>query len=138
MKVLLAKRHAPHIVDEDIVYSSWKHEVSCAHPRKTPVAQKNLTNDDIAGSSAISNLADTVITVAHGKLSVLKNRAFGTLCDITVDYNKANRRIYSSEYGDKYIYEWDHDGIEVPEIRADKDPNYGIDYGTQEDSAVGF
>lgn len=112
--------------------------ICVAHPRKTMPSQKGLTNDDVSGASALTNLADTVIAVSRGKLSVLKNRAFGTLADVVVDYNKANRRIYSSEYGDKYVYSWDHDGIEVPEIRADQDPNYGIDYGTVEEGGAGF
>ena len=45
------------------------------HPRKT---KDRLSNDDVSGSASITRLADTVISVSHGTISVLKNRNEGT------------------------------------------------------------
>ena len=55
------------------------HVVCVAHPRKT-AAGSTFGNDDVSGSSAITNLADNVINVEKSPkgIRVTKNRDFGT------------------------------------------------------------
>lgn len=88
-----------------------------AHPRKTRMGEA-ITNDDVSGSSAITNLADTVISVEKPHLRITKNREFGTLDYIICEYNPINRRIYQASTGDKIVYGWSHEGIHVPEDQA--------------------
>lgn len=96
-----------------------------AHPRKTMAGQK-LTNDDVAGSAAISNLADTVIAVEKPNLRVMKNRNFGDLRLVECSYNPVNRRIYQTSIGDKIKYSWDRNGIKAPEVLATSLPEFKI------------
>lgn len=93
------------------------HVILVAHPRKTK-AGETFTNDDVSGSSAITNLADTVISVEKPHLRVTKNRNFGTTGFIPCDYNPANRRIFQQSLGDRIVYSWDHNGIKKPENPA--------------------
>lgn len=72
-----------------------------AHPRK---ADRRLTADDVGGSSDITNRADNVLKVervAEEKvekagcdmlLTVLKNREFGALPKVKLDFDPASRR----------------------------------------------
>lgn len=96
-----------------------------AHPRKTQAGQK-LTNDDVAGSAAISNLADTVIAVEKPNLRVMKNRNFGDLRTVYCSYNPVNRRIFQTNVGDRIVYHWDHKGITAPESLAENLPEFKI------------
>lgn len=95
------------------------HVILVAHPRKTK-AGENLTNDDISGSAAISNLADNVIVVEKPNLRVIKNRDFGVTGLIECSFSPANRRIYQTNVGDRMVYSWDHHDIEIPENQAIK------------------
>ena len=74
-----------------------------AHPRKT---RDNLENDDVSGSSDITNRVDVVLSYARnqddvcdGKLSVLKNRLTGRLTkkggEVQLFYSNKSKRITS-------------------------------------------
>lgn len=93
------------------------HVILIAHPRKTK-AGESLTSEDVSGSSAITNLADTVIAVEKPHLRITKNRNFGQTGYIRCDFDPANRRIFQENVGDKIVYGWDHTGIEFPEHPA--------------------
>jgi twinkle protein len=88
-----------------------------SHPRKTKQSEA-LTNDDVSGSSAITNLADTVISVEKPNLRLLKNREFGELDYIECSYDPASRRIFQTSTGDRTHYGWDHTGLTEPEVKA--------------------
>ena len=104
----------------------FKASVLCVcHTRKTQQGQK-ITNDDISGSSALSNLADTVISVEKPSLRIMKNRAFGTTGTIECCYNPANRRIYSKAGGDTVVFSWDHTGLKIPDDMAIEHPEFQI------------
>lgn len=109
------------------------HVIMVAHPRKEK-ADSTFTNDSISGSSAISNLADNVINVEKTPtkgIRVTKNRDFGVTGFINTCYDPANRRLFQHGLGDKIIYGWDHEGIELPENPAAKLEEFEIDDGTQ-------
>lgn len=87
-----------------------------AHPRKT---RENLTNDDVAGSASITRLADTVISVRHGCLNVLKDRNEGNVntkakfiyypdCKLCEDIRKKGQPTFG----------WNRDGVAKPETLA--------------------
>lgn len=99
-----------------------------AHPRKTKQGEA-ITNDDVSGSSAITNLADTVISVEKPNLRITKNREFGTCELIECNYSPVNRRIYQATSGDHYVYGWDHEGIEIPEDQALGRPEFAEQTG---------
>lgn len=87
-----------------------------AHPRKT---DKRLEADDVGGSSDITNRADNVLKVervAEDKveaagyamlLSVLKNREFGAMPRVKLDFDPASRRFSpsGSETGRRFSWE---------------------------------
>jgi twinkle protein len=108
-----------------------------AHPRKTKQGE-NFTNDDVSGSSAITNLADTVISVEKPHLRITKNREFGTCEYITCTYSPVNRRIYQSSIGDKATYGWDHTGIELPEDQAINHPEFAEQGGEKQQPIPGM
>lgn len=95
--------------------------ITIAHPRKTKQGE-TFQNDDISGSSAISNLADTVLNIERDEVGlnirVAKNRNFGTLGVVPCSFNKVNRRISERLFGDTMVYGWDHDGAEIPDVQA--------------------
>ena len=93
------------------------HVLLVAHPRKQKQGER-FTNDDVSGSSVVTNLADNVINVEKPNLRITKNREFG-ICDlIECSYNPANRRIFQTAVGDRVVYGWDHTGVAVPEVQA--------------------
>lgn len=104
------------------------HVLLVAHPRKTKPGEV-FSNDDISGSSAISNLADTVINVERPNLRITKNRNFGTLGFIECNFNPANRRIFQASYGDRTIYGWNHEDIAEPEVAANTLEEFKIQLG---------
>lgn len=79
-----------------------------AHPRKTEQG-KALVNDDVAGASEITNLADIVLTYSRisgdekyqSEIQVTKNRMNGRLAvgknAIKVSYSLKSKRIYSDD-----------------------------------------
>lgn len=108
------------------------HVILVAHPRKTAQGA-TLTNDDVSGSSAITNLADIVISVEKPNLRITKNREFG-ICDyIVCNYDPANRRIFEASKGDRTVYGWDHNGISIPENQACKREEFAIKEGMPAD-----
>lgn len=89
----------------------YKATVLCVcHPRKTK-KEETITNDDVAGSSVITNMADTVLCIERPNIRVLKNRDFGSTGLVICNYDPANHRIFEAKYGDNTRYEWDHVGI---------------------------
>ena len=106
------------------------HVILVSHPRKVKQGE-TIGNDDVSGSSAITNLADNVIVVEKPNLRIQKNRDFGTLALIECNYNPANRRIYQADYGDRIVYGWNHEGIHKPSDgkRADMMPDFAIQSG---------
>lgn len=101
-----------------------------AHPRKT---KENLTNDDISGSSDITNKADVVLAYNredsgdfNSALCVHKNRLFGTLAlsdaPIRLHYSAVTKRVFHDNavihYGWEYmpdaeepapVFDWQRD-----------------------------
>lgn len=108
------------------------HVIVIAHPRKT-AAGATFTSDDVSGSSAITNLADIVLNVEKSPkgIRVTKNRDFGITGFIPTCYDPANRRIFQLNTGDRVVYGWDHNGIEVPENAAESLEEFKIDDGDQ-------
>lgn len=86
-----------------------------AHPRKS---REDITNDDVSGSSDITNKADVVMSyqrvdgsdTCNGKLFITKNRLFGKYAvgdrAILLRYDDATKRIFA-EGGDSHHYSWE-------------------------------
>lgn len=91
-----------------------------AHPRKTGNAA--VEADDVGGSADITNRADNVLKIERtpedkmaqigcdSVLTVLKNRAFGALGRIRLDFNEASRRYYLAGEGDRRVFSWERMG----------------------------
>ena len=91
-----------------------------AHPRKT---RENIDNDDVSGSSDITNRVDVVLSysrntdkhnpddldTADSKLSILKNRLTGRLTrkgqEIELFFSQKSKRI-SSLASNQKVYSW--------------------------------
>lgn len=94
------------------------------HPRKEKEGTK-FSNDTVSGSSAITNLADTVLNIEKPNIRCTKNRHNGSLGIIECSYDPANRRIFETMAGDRTIYGWDHSGLQA--FTTD-DPEAAIHY----------
>lgn len=102
--------------------------VLVAHPRKT---NGDFTNDDVAGSSDITNRVDIVMSYKRddcdgdpgGKLMVTKNRLKGTLAvgDNTIKllYSPATKRIFSASSRPRR-YRWE-DNTDWADFHDDED-----------------
>ena len=100
--------------------TKYKVHVLCVcHPRKEKEGT-TFTNDSVSGSSVLTNLADTVLSIEKPNVRVTKNRSFGTTGLVLCDYDPANRRIFQKGFGDRIVYGWDHNGIQIPENQANK------------------
>lgn len=88
-----------------------------AHPKKSG---SGLDNDDVMGSSDITNLADVVLSYRRSaeadcdsRLAVLKNRMDGRLPpreqEIKLYYSRSTKRITSFETGQR-VYGWEKGG----------------------------
>ena len=87
-----------------------------AHPRKS---REDLTNDDVSGSSDITNKADVVMSyqrvdgseTCSGKLFVTKNRLFGKYATgdkaVLLQYDDATKRIFPDGGGNRH-YGWEN------------------------------
>lgn len=87
-----------------------------AHPRKT---NGRLAADDVGGSVDITNRADNVLRVervpeenleksgCNMLLSVLKNREFGAMPKIKLDFDPETRRFYPAGTGNGRAYSWE-------------------------------
>lgn len=88
-----------------------------AHPRKTGNA--TIENDDVGGSGDITNRADNVLKVERvpedriGQmgcstvLTVTKNREFGALGMVKLDFNECDRRFFPAGESDRKTYTWE-------------------------------
>jgi twinkle protein len=95
------------------------HVLICAHPRKS---NGSLSNDDISGSSDITNRVDNVFALeklsdeakaaagCDAILSILKNRGDGATGKIGLDFDPVSRRLYVPSEG-QLNYGWQN--IEV-------------------------
>lgn len=87
-----------------------------AHPRKT---QGSLENDDVGGSSSITNLADQVIMVARGKLVIKKDRKHGTVNkEVPLVYYSDCRQLRDMAEPKPHAYGWNREGLVLPEKPA--------------------
>ena len=104
--------------------------IMIAHPRKQSTADakdKDLDNDDIAGSSNITNLADIVASYSRAKptddydsiLQLTKNRKTGKLRkgkdSIHLLYSIKSKRVKEMRMPDKH-YGWEDEPIRVEDI----------------------
>lgn len=101
------------------------HVMLVAHPRKTP-ADKPLSNDDVAGNAAITNLADNVMSIEKPDIRVTKSRGRGRLTLISCCYAPDSRRIYAANDRDHYQFDWDRSGVKRPPRLASSLPEFGI------------
>lgn len=113
------------------------HVILVAHPRKTKPGE-NIGNDDVAGSSAMTNLADNVISIEKPHIRVIKNRDFGVTPYIECGYCPTNRRIYQLNLGDKKVYGWEHEGIKEPEDKAEKYDSFLTENDLQNSKLYGY
>lgn len=88
-----------------------------AHPRKTLGA--SLGNDDVGGSAAITNLADQVIMVSRGKLTITKDRVNG-VCnrEVPLVYYTDCRQLRDTQEPEPYRYGWNREGLMPPDPLA--------------------
>lgn len=94
-----------------------------AHPRKT---DKRLEADDVGGSSDITNRADNVLKVErvvdekveekgfNTLLTVMKNREFGALPSVKLDFDPTSRRFFPSGSGNGREFSWEQAGRAGP------------------------
>ena len=106
------------------------HVICVAHPRKMAIGS-TFSNDDVSGSSAITNLADNVLNVEKTPkgIRVTKNRDFGITGFINTVYDPANRRLYQARTMDHLVFGWNHEGIELPEHSVEELEEFKIDEG---------
>lgn len=101
------------------------HVLLVSHPRKSKPGEL-FTNDSVAGSANITNVADNVINIEKPNIRVTKNREFGTTEYIECSYDPANRRIFQANIGDRVVYGWDHTNLNLPLNRVDEYPEFNI------------
>lgn len=106
------------------------HVIVCAHPRKES-PNSTFTADSVSGSSAITDLADSVFALERPSIRVVKNRTYGTTGFVPCDYDPVNHRIYQKGLGDRIVYSWDHTGIVEPEDQAITLPEFQIQPGEE-------
>lgn len=99
------------------------HVVLCAHPRKSENnVNKDLTNDDVAGSSQITDYADNVISVRRitdedkqsdeslesvdTAIAISKNRLFGKLAKVQYIFNQTCKRFIEKDRQNEKIKEY--------------------------------
>lgn len=95
------------------------------HARKTKSGER-LQQSDVSGASATANLADIVITVEPGTLTVVKNRDTGILSTVEFCYCPDSRRIYQADAGDKLALSWDKTGIQMADPKANSIQDYAV------------
>lgn len=99
------------------------HVMIVAHPRKVK-AGLHLEGQDVAGNSAINNLADVTISMERPNIKIIKNRATGWLGTIECVYCPDSRRIYQASAGDLNRFSWSKEGVALPPQRADSLPEF--------------
>lgn len=111
------------------------HVILVAHPRKV-AANQAFGNDDVAGSAAITNLADVVMSIEKPNIRVTKNREFGDTDLIQCCFDPATRKIYELDNGVPMItkpYQWDHTGMKKPAICVSDNKYFDFSYGKGEE-----
>ena len=108
------------------------HVLVVCHPRKRQPG-KEFSNDDVSGSSVLTNLADNVFSIEKPNIRVTKCRDFGETGLILCDYDPVNRRIYQKNLGDRVVYGWDHSNLLEPEDKAVDLPEYQVQPGGQDE-----
>jgi len=108
------------------------HVILISHPRKMGRTNQEFTNDDVAGSSNITNIADSVICIADGNISITKNREFGEKGKVYCSYDPANKRIFQSSTGNKFKYGWDHSNLPEPGNEVENYKEFNIIAGQDE------
>lgn len=88
-----------------------------AHPRKTGKAA--IETDDVGGSGDLTNRADNVLKIERVPedklpqvgcatvLTVMKNREFGALGAVKLDFNPCDRRFFRAGGDDRKRYSWE-------------------------------
>lgn len=61
---------------------------------------------------------DIVCSCGNIRIKRTKNRDFGEIGLIECDFDPTNRRIFQKGIGDRTVYSWDHNGIQLPEYPA--------------------
>lgn len=97
-----------------------------------------MTNDDVAGASALTNLADNVLSIEKPNIRLLKNRDFGITGTVVCAYDPSNHRIYEKARGDVVRYEWDHVGVPEAQNPAHGSPGFEITDGGAKMSSLPF
>lgn len=108
------------------------HVILISHPRKRGKSNQEFTNDDVAGSSNITNVADSVMNIADTNISITKNREFGDTTKIYCSYDPANRRIFQTNAGENTVYGWDHSNLNLMLNEVDNYPEFNIKVGADE------
>ena len=108
------------------------HVVLISHPRKRNKGNQEFTNDDVAGSANITNVADSVMNIANTNISITKNREFGDTGKIYCSYDPANRRIFQTSVGENIVYGWDHSNLNLPLNEVESYPEFRIQVGEDE------
>lgn len=89
-----------------------------SHPRKS---KDNITTDDVSGSASITRLADTVLTVGHGEVKVLKNRNDGvTNVSARFTYYPDSRLCVDERDKEAMSCPWNREGVPVPSRLANE------------------
>ena len=98
-----------------------------AHPKKNQTGKYNFSNDDVAGSSNITNLVDVVLrydeptrkedeaSIHYNRtLQVFKNRLTGRLCidGIGLYYQESSRRISENKLDFNWLLGWEKSEFE--------------------------
>ena len=91
-----------------------------AHPRKAGEGQ--LIADDVGGTGDITNRADNVFSITRimeedagfdAGLTILKNRYYGTMAKIKLDFDRTCNRFYEDGTSSNWKYSWDNDAVEI-------------------------
>ena len=107
------------------------HVLIVAHARKVKTGEL-ITKNDVAGASAIINLADGAIVSERPDIRIIKNRRLGYQKRIACCYCGDSRRIYQADAGDLNKFSWDKTGLTPPKVLANSLPEYGIQLGQSE------
>lgn len=70
------------------------------------------------------------MSIEKPNIRITKNREFGSTPYIECDYDPSNRRIFEHAFGDHTIYDWNHEGISIPENQACESSSFEIQLGT--------
>ena len=73
----------------------------------------------MGGSAALTNLADQVIMVGRGKITIKKDRKYGTVNkEVPLVYYTDCRQLRDMQTPKPYQYGWNREGLVLPETPA--------------------